>query len=137
MTTLKSIKQAVEQAIDEIRKSFPGHQVDVEADDDGGAFVKVHDLDIGAQYEPVRTWVAFHITFQYPFADVYPHFLPTGIKRKDGAGLGEAFNAGSEWKPPSCPEPAICVSRRSNHWDSTVDTAAIKLAKVLSWIRSR
>ncbi len=131
------MKQAVEQAIDEIRKSFLGHQVDVEADDDGGAFVKVHNLCLGPQYEPERSWVAFHVTFQYPFADVYPHFVPGGLKRKDGAVLGEAFNAGSEWKTPSGSEPAVCVSRRSNHWDSTADTAVIKLDKVLAWIKSR
>jgi hypothetical protein len=131
------MKPAVEQAIEEIRKSFVGRQVDVQADDDGGAFIKVHDLDVGQQYEPERSWVAFHITFQYPFADVYPHYLLAALKRKDGAGLGEAFNAGSEWKTPAGSEPAVCVSRRSNHWDSAADTAAIKLDKVLTWIRSR
>jgi hypothetical protein len=131
------MKQAVEQAIEEIRKSFVGQRVDVEADDDGGAFVRVHDLEIGEQYETERSWVAFHITFQYPFADVYPHFCGADVKRKDGAALGEGFSAGAQWKTKSQSEAAIQVSRRSNHWDSSADTAAIKLDKVLTWIRSR
>lgn len=130
------MKPAVLQAIDEIRKSYIGHQVDDEPDGDGGAFVKVHDLDLGNQYDPTRSWIGFRITFQYPFADVYPHFCVAGLKRRDGAGLGEGFSAG-EWKTTSRSEPAVQVSRRSNRWDSSADTAAIKLDKVLKWMRTR
>ena len=131
------MKPGVEQAIEEIRKSFDGHRVDVEAENDGGALVRVHDLEMGGQYEPERSWVAFHITFQYPFADVYPHFCTADLKRKDGARLGEGFSAGAQWKTNSQSEAAVQVSRRSNHWDSSADTAAIKLDKVLTWIQSR
>ena len=84
------MKQAVEQAIEEIRKSVVGHRVDVEADDDGGAFVHVHDLEIGEQYEPDRSWVAFHITFQYPFADVYPHFCGADVNARAARRWGRA-----------------------------------------------
>jgi hypothetical protein len=134
---MKTINPEVERAIEEIRARFPGQTVDTEADGEGGAHVKVHDLPIGSQYRPDRSWVGFRITFQYPFADVYPHFLQNGIVRVDGAGLGETFNPGHTFERPSGKEPAILVSRRSNHRDPVTETAALKLAKVLDWIRAR
>jgi hypothetical protein len=131
------MKPDVETAIREISETF-GCQLVVEPDEEGGAFVKALDLDIGPQYEPGRSWVAFRITFQYPMSDVYPHMLVTGLKRADGKGLGEAFHPeGQFWAPPSGKVPAVMVSRRSNRRDANVDTAALKLQRVLEWIRSR
>ena len=134
---MKSINPEVERAIAEIRAMFPEQVVETEADAEGGAHVKLHDLLIGVQYRPDHSWIGFRITFQYPFADVYPHFLQDGIQRVDGAALGAAFNPGNSFERPSGKETATLVSRRSNHRDPAMETAAIKLAKVLDWIRSR
>jgi hypothetical protein len=128
---------AVQSAIEEIRSAFPRRKMDVEADPEGGAYVKVHDLSVGDHYEPSVSWIAFRITFQYPFADVYPHFCAPGLKRKDGRPLGERFNPNSQWQTPKSSEPAILMSRRSNRLDAETDTAAFKLAKVLDWMRTR
>ncbi len=128
---------SVQQAIAEIRAAFPGHKLDVEPDADGGAYVKVHDLGLGDEYEPSVSWLAFRITFQYPFADIYPHFCIPILKRKDSRPLGAGFNLNNQWQTPKASEPAIMLSRRSNRLDPETDTAALKLAKVLDWIRSR
>jgi len=125
----------VEQAIAEIRATVAGHQVDVEPDADGGAYVTVRDVHLGDQYTPSVSWVGFHITFQYPHADVYPHYCVAGLK-KNGADVGKPFHK-AEWKPPSGTVAATSVSRKSNHWNAAADTAAIKLLKVLEWIRSQ
>ena len=127
----------VQRAIEEIQSAFPGVLLDVEPDPDGGAFVKAHDLHLGQQYEPERSWSAFRITFQYPFADIYPHFFIAELRRKDGKALGEAFHANHKWEHPAGAEAATMVSRRSNRRDPTTETAAMKLAKVLDWMRSR
>jgi len=79
--------------------------------------------------------MAFHITFQYPHADVYPHFCVAGLK-KNGVEVVDPFHKG-DWKTPSSAKAATSVSRRSNRRDPTVETAAIKLTKVLEWIRSQ
>lgn len=93
----------------------------------------VHDLDVGDQYAPSTGWLGFLITFQYPNADVYPHFLDPDVHRVDGAALGEGFQPSNNfWE-----RAATQVSRRSNRWNPAVDTAAIKLARVLEWIRSQ
>lgn len=123
----------VQQAIEEIKTNFPNTQIDIEEESQGGAHVTVHDLDIGSQYIPAKSWVVFTIGFQYPMADVYPHFINSEIKREDGKELGEGFSRGQTWQK----KEAIQVSRRSNHLNPLLDTAATKLHKVLEWIRSR
>lgn len=127
---------SIQQAVEEIRSAYPGHALDVSPDGEGGAFVKVHDLPLGKQYQPERSWVAFRITFQYPFADIYPHFCVANIARKDGRALGEGFS-NNTWKSPSVEEAATMISRRSNHLDAATDTAALKLAKILDWIKNK
>lgn len=133
---------SVQQSIEEIRIAFPGHLVEAESDEQDGAFVKVHDLHVGDQYEPSQSWVAFRITFQYPYADVYPHFCVPGLKRKDGKPLGIEFQPNKEWQTPTKQmpnkgEPATMISRRSKKLNPATDTAALKLQKVLDWIRSK
>jgi len=132
----------VQQAVEEIRGAFQGRSIDVESDDHEGAFVKVHNLHVGDQYEPTQSWVAFRITFQYPHADVYPHFCVPGLKRKDGKPLGVEFQLNKEWQTPTKQnpnrtEPATMISRRSNKLNPATDTATFKLQKVLEWIRSK
>lgn len=132
------MKPEIEKAIHEIRTAF-GSEIEIKPDPEGGAFVKVLDLDLGRQYQPDRSWVAFRITFQYPFADVYPHFVVPELRRKDGVELKPPFHPANQfWTPPGeQQQPAVMVSRRSNKRDASVDTAAFKLQRVLEWLRSQ
>lgn len=127
-----ALKEEVAEAIAEIEATFPDSKVDVREEDQGGAFVVVDPVDPGAKYEQRETWIGFQITFQYPFADVYPHFVRGDLRRTDGAGLVEGMSP-AQWEQRA----AIQVSRRSNHLDPATDTAAIKLLKVLEWLRTR
>jgi hypothetical protein len=127
-----ALKEEVAEAIAEIEATFPDSKVDVREEDQGGAFVVVDPVDPGGVYEQRETWIGFQITFQYPFADVYPHFVRGDLRRADGAGLVEGMSP-AQWEERA----AIQVSRRSNHLDPTTDTAAIKLLKVLEWLRTR
>jgi hypothetical protein len=127
-----ALKAAVQQAISEIEETFSGHSVVVTEDGQGGARVRVHDLDLGGQYGPPKSWIEFAITFQYPEADVYPHFLIGGLKRVNGGALGGEFQQ-VQWNGSTVTQ----LSRRSNNRNQDFDTAAIKLNKVLAWIRSR
>jgi hypothetical protein len=128
------MNDTVQQAVEEIRNAYRGHSLDVSPDDEGGAFVKVHDLPLGEQYQPGSSWVAFRITFQYPFADVYPHYCVANLTRKDGRALGSGFSQ-NIWKSPAGDEAATMISRRSNQLNAATDTAALKLAKILDWIK--
>jgi hypothetical protein len=125
----------VEEAIAEVRAQFPGHKVDISPEDQGGAYVVVHDLDIGKSYQPSTTWVGFLISYLYPQPDVYPHFIDVQVKRVDGNPLGDSFSGPTTW--PGREGQVSQVSRRSKPWNPATDTAATKLAKVLDWIRTR
>lgn len=122
----------VAEAVDEIRSSFQESAVDVREDGEGGAVVFVEPVDPGPQYQQRSTWVGFRITFQYPYSDVYPHFVRGDLARVDGAPLGEGTSVTSFEGRPS-----VQLSRRSNRLNPETDTAVIKLHKVLAWLRSR
>jgi hypothetical protein len=124
----------VEQAIAEIKEAFPNHPVDVEPETQGGAYITVHNLQIGEQYVPSTSWIGFQITFQYPHADVYPHFIDAGLRRVDGRPItGDGLSGSHTWQN----RPAIQVSRRSQRLNPAIDTAATKLAKVISWLKTQ
>src|SRR6266508_5389551 len=126
------MKPDVDQAIQEIRAAFDGHGVDVVAEAQGGAHVIVHDVPIGSVFKPAQTWIGFTIPFQYPDADIYPHFIGGDVRRADDGPYGEAISA-TTWRD----RPALQLSRKSNQWNPATDTATLKLVQVLEWLRTR
>lgn len=132
-----AINEPVAEAIKEIRDAFKAHRVDSEPDGQGGAFVRVHDVALGKTFTQATTWIGFQITFQYPFADVYPHFIRPDLTRVDGQALSAPLHVNHSLAMPSGAVPAVMVSRRSNHRDPVTDTAVVKLAKVIDWLRAQ
>jgi hypothetical protein len=133
MTT--SINPSVKQAVEEVKAAFALHAVNAVEDGEGGAFVQAQDLPFGDRYQPASGWVTFRIMDNYPHADIYPHYVTADLKRRDGKELGEGFSR-QEMALGPFKGPAIQVSRRSHHWNPLEDTAALKLAKVLDWMRT-
>jgi hypothetical protein len=127
------LKAAVQSAIDQIRHAFPDAIVTVEEDGDGGAYVIVDPVSLSPTYETTATWIGFRITFQYPHADVYPHFVRPDLRRVNGQPLGDGMSTGQTFLG----RQAIQISRRSNHLNPATDTALLKLQKVLAWLDSR
>lgn len=126
------MKPEVERAVAEIRAEYSDVTVTVQEDGEGGAYITVEKVDLSDLYQEGTTWVGFRVTFQYPYADTYPHFVRPDLARRDGKALGEGMSAGT-----FLGRPAIQVSRRSNHLDPRTETALLKLQKVLQWIRTR
>ncbi len=136
----------VEEAIDEVRQHFRGHEVIVGPDKDGGACVIVEAVSLGAPYSQPDSWVGFHITHACPYADVYPHFMRGDLSRTDKKDLGEGITQNHKFPQPGvvvdnamAARPAVQISRRSNMRDpqSTLETPLLKLLKVLRWVMSR
>jgi hypothetical protein len=122
----------VSQAIKELRAAFPRAAITDLLVGDGGANVTIEPVDPGQQYVQRETWVRFLISFQYPYADVYPLFVRPDLARVDGASLGEAITLAS-----FDGQPALQISRRSNKLNPATDTATLKVVKVLGWLSSR
>ena len=123
------MKPQVEQAVRELRACFPGAEVVACGTDDGGALVAIDPIDLGPTYAPSETWIGFAIGFQYPRADVYPLFVRPDLVRADGQPHGKGI-ARAEFRG----EPALQLSRRSNRLNPEVDTAALKVMKVIQWL---
>lgn len=137
---------AVSKAVDAIRSQFGGDNVLLAADHDGGAYVIVEGVTIGAPFSQAVSWIGFHIPSTCPYADVYPHFVVPDLVRVDGGPLGEGLSTGFSFPdqgslktPGTMPaRPAVQVSRRSNRKDSAgIETPLHKLLKVIQWLRSR
>lgn len=132
MTTpeVHSITPEVKAAVAQIAAVHPNTRAD--PDGDGGAYVVVQDVRLGPAYQQCQTWVGFQISFSYPQADVYPHFVRADLSRVDGNALGEGTSSG-QFRG----QAAIQLSRRSNQFNPAVQTALLKLQKVLQWLNSR
>jgi hypothetical protein len=134
------MKQAVVDAVKELVEGLPDSTVTAVEDSDGGAFVLVEPIDVGSRFAPSETWVGFHITFSYPEADVYPHFIDAGVKyvgegptpnqHPDG-DLPTALSRGQAL--PHFDRAAIQISRRSKN----PGTALYKLRRVIDFLKTR
>jgi hypothetical protein len=123
---------AVQKAIEQIRTCFSDCPLDVEEDGSGGAFVTMHSVPLGPPWKQADTWIGFQITFQYPYADVYPHFVRHDLARADGAGLCAGLGQ-AQYRNKA----AIQISRKSNKLNPATDTAILKLLKILQWLRTQ
>jgi len=123
----------VDKAIEEIRNTLPDNRIEVIPEEQGGAFIIAHDVDLGDVYEPTKSWIGFRIDFQYPRSDVYPHYLDSVVERKDRQPLGAGISGPITWQNRQVWQ----LSRKSRQWDINIDTAATKLAQVLEWLRTR
>lgn len=128
---MSEIVPSVELGIQQIHSTFPSCELTVQADDNGGAFVRVGNIPLGPPFKNSTIWIGFQITFQYPHADVYPHFTTPELTRLDNQDLGQGYG-----KAAFQGSPALQISRRSNNLNPQTDTAALKLQKVIRWMKS-
>ena len=131
--TTAAITPVIAEAIEEIHATFDTAVVTSRPDGEGGAYVRVDPVDPGPPYAQRATWIAFRVTAQYPYADVYPLFVRPDLGRVDGRPLGDGMTPVTDFDG----QPAIQVSRRSNHLNPATDSAALKVLKVLAWMASR
>jgi len=129
------LKPPVDEAISEIKARFGAEKVQHLEDGDGGAYVVVDGLDLGVAYtDSTRvSWMGFRIGFQYPMADIYPHFVRSDLARVDGRPFGSGVSGPTRFV--GYERDALQLSRRSNGRDAGIETALIKMLKVLDWIR--
>jgi hypothetical protein len=127
-----AITVAVAEAIRQISAGLPELRWDVREDGQGGAILIGDGVALGDPWLQGETWIGFRIAFNYPYADVYPHFVRGDLARRDGGPLGQALSVTTfEGRP------AVQISRASSRRDPTLETALLKLLKVMTWLRDR
>lgn len=123
--------QEVNEAISQIADAYGESNIQVDEDGQGGAYVVVNNIFLGHEFYPSVIWCGFYITFAYPVADVYPHFINNDLNRGDGRPFSTALQRNQIWRERT----AIQISRRSNNLNPAVDTALVKLEKIIKFIK--
>ena len=129
------MKPEIEQAIEAIRKKFSVCEILIKEDGSSGAYVIVDSVDLGSVYseETRNSWIGFHISFQYPFADIYPHHVRNDLTRGDNKPLGEGMQV---TRYEGFDRQSVQISRRSKNRDPMLETALHKLLKVIEWVKT-
>src|SRR5690348_209810 len=92
------MKTAVAEAVDELVAGLPQATVETKDDPDGGTYVLVDEVTLGPSFDPPSSWISFQITWAYPDADVYPHFIDSKVRY---VGDGPAPNQSPEGNLPT------------------------------------
>ena len=124
------VKAEVGEAIEELKRAFPGSELTVSEDGEGGAHVVVERVAISSRYEPERSWLGGHIPAQYPYADIYPVFMDAAVRRRDGRGFEAPITEGHTF----CGRPAIQISRRNNRIPNSGQSAVAKFLKIVDFL---
>lgn len=128
-----AFKPAVEEAIKDLRKAFPKATVSPSEDGQGGAHILIEPVSLDPQvFDQNETWVGFDLSFQLPYADVYPIHVRPDLVRRDGRELSDpALHHGQNYQG----RPSLMLSRISNNRDPELDKPHLKIRRVLEWLR--
>ena len=126
------VKANIYEAIEELKRAFPSSEFTVNEDQEGGAYVIVEHVLIGARYEPEQSWLGGHIPAQYPYADIYPVFMDAAVRRRDGIGFEAPITEGPNFRGRA----AIQISRRNNRIQNSGQTAVAKFLKIVDFLEN-
>ena len=124
------MKAEVAKAIEELKRQFDSSSFTVNEDGQGGAYVFIEPIVLGAKYQPETTWIGFQITAQYPYADIYPVFIGADVVRADRVPFVAPITPNHNFQG----RPAIQISRRNGTAQSGLQKATAKILKVLDFL---
>jgi hypothetical protein len=124
------MKTEVSNGIEELKKQFDPSPLVVREDGQGGAYVIIESVLLGSRYQPSSIWLGFHMTAQYPYADIYPIFIAGAVTRTDGVAFVAPVTPGHQFEG----RPAIQVSRRNAAAQNGLQKATVKILKVLDFL---
>jgi hypothetical protein len=132
MTWPDPLNPEVKRALVELALLFG--DLTVVPDGQGGARVTVARVPLPEGMSRSETWCGFVIPFNYDDVQVYGHHFPADLRGGDGQPFGgPGFNYGGNWEGMA----SLVVSRSSPNWRKGVDTAALKLVKVVEFLKRR
>ena len=124
------MKLEVSAAIEELKRQFDRSSMIVREDGQGGAYVMMEPVELGAKYRPSATWIGFQIPAQYPYADIYPVFIGGELSRSDGIAFQAPMTPGHNFEGRT----AIQISRRSTAAQNGSQKVVAKILKVLDFL---
>ena len=124
------MKIEVSAGIEELKRQFNTSSFTIREDGQGGAYVLMEPVLLGARYQPESTWVGFQITAQYPYADIYPVFMGAEIVRADNIAFIAPITPGHQFEG----RPAIQISRRNGAAQGGLQKVSAKILKILDFL---
>ena len=107
-------------------------------DGQGGLWVELAGVPLGAPYAQTETFLAFLLPFNLPGGDIYPMFMRPDLNRLDGAPLGDGFaRTQLQRTVQDQPRDVMQFSRRTRGNNYALQTAPQKVMKVLAWVMTR
>lgn len=126
------MKLEVSTAIEELRRQFSPSSFAVRDDGQGGAYVVMEPIELGAKFRPTATWLGFQIPAQYPYADIYPVFIGADVARVDGVPFQPPVTLGHNFEGRG----AIQISRKSAAAQNGSQKAVAKILKILDFLEN-
>ncbi len=126
------MKTEVTNAISELKNQFSDASFVIREDCSGGAYVRIESVKLDQKYDPPSTWIGFHISAQYPYADIYPIFIDGNVARVDGKVFDNPVTTGHQFEGKT----AIQISRRSNFAQNGSQRAVTKILKILNFMEN-
>ena len=126
-----NVEPEVLAAVREIAATISEHVVFAWCDGEGGVFVVVDDIELGAQWTPSTTWLGCRILNAYPEADVYPLFVRSDLKRSDGVPLAAPFHLRSQFAD----QAAVMVSRTTPRRTAATASAAVRIINTINFLK--
>lgn len=131
-------KAGVAKAIEGLRNHFPDHHIVVAPTEDGGAFVIVEGVELGAPYRQAESWVGLFLSTACPDDDTYPFYVRGDLSRLDGAELKTPLHINHTFPPADSTLPkraSVMVSRRQKNQSSWArETPLLKLLTIIKWM---
>lgn len=124
------MKTEVQTSIQELQRQFPESAISARDDGSGGAYVILNPISVGSRFNPTSTWMGFHIPSLYPYADIYPVFIGSEVRRADGQAFVPPVTHGATFEGRA----AIQVSRRSSAAQQGLQKAVTKVLKVMDFL---
>jgi hypothetical protein len=121
---------SVATGVEELKRQFIESSFTLREDNQGGVYVVIDNFPLGARFQPVPNWLGFHISAQYPYADIYPVFIGHDVKRVDGVPFTAPVTAGHNFEG----RPALQISRRSGTAANGLQKATAKILKILAFL---
>src|SRR5437879_3731140 len=126
------MKPEVAAAIEDLRVQFPDSVVTAIDDTAGGAYFFIENVELSDKFLPRKTWIGGRIVDGYPYADIYPIYIGSDVRRADGRPFEAPIAAGHNWQGRS----ALQISRANRNVQVSPQTARSKIMKVLHFLEN-
>jgi hypothetical protein len=122
------LAEPVERAIHQLETDYA--DVGWELDGEGGVYVDVGPIAIGARWTPEAISVSCQVAFNYPDSPIYPFYTTTALEST--VGLWPSALQRVNWRG----RDVVQISLRTRHWRPEHDTASTAIAMVGHWFRT-